>query len=163
MAANLFPRLERCKRSWVYKHGRTNGPITKQLGFQVWLSSDVFSAVSSKNLIQSAGGHSSEPMTFRIFRAITLWKVTPAAWKLNIKSSYQFSVDHSMCTHRFRGILAKIWLVTGWKIDSPIFFHVQGVAPTPPDKFSERFQTAPSFFERLPHVCLFQLIWPYSF
>ena len=126
--------LKKCKRSWVYKHVRSHGPITVLLAFHVWnqLRCVLCCDWSSKNLNQSARGHSSEPGTFRIFWEITLRKVIPAAWKVNIKSFDQFRVDLSMWTHRFLGILDNIWLVTYWKIDSPIFFHLQGGRPIIP-------------------------------
>ena len=48
-----------------------------------WFLFGLFSKSESqrKNINQSAGRHSSDPRTFRIF----FEKVTPAAWKVNIK------------------------------------------------------------------------------
>ena len=52
---------------------------------------------SSNNLNQSAGRHSSEPRTFCIFLVITLGKVTPTAWKVNVKKFWQVQNKVGFC------------------------------------------------------------------
>ena len=76
---------------FLYKTSKTSDPAHRCLDANLrigiyngkWFLFGLFSKSESqrKNINQSAGRHSSDPRTFRIF----FEKVTPAAWKVNIK------------------------------------------------------------------------------